>query len=327
MSRTLRALAALALLPALALASGCTDTVAAPGVSASAQTTDALTLLPADADMLGMMNFEAARGSGALDAMTGGAGLGFMSGDGSDDFDAFVRMTGFDPETDLDRVYVAASEGNGQAAFVAYGRFDRDRIEQYATSQSDVELEATEIDGIPVYLAESGEDGSRGGFALASNEMILGGDEATLARMVRQLGTQGTAPSAELQALLDRVQYPDGAWFVARGLGRMTNGEIPADAPPVALAAQAADGMVLSMEFGADGVPVRAFVLTQDGTDTGDVADALRGGIAAAKMGVKDEPAALDVLDRAEVETTAGGVTVEAFLTTDFLRAARAEAR
>ncbi|MDT7857551.1 hypothetical protein RQM47_12940 [Rubrivirga sp. S365] len=323
MTRTLRALAALALLPALGLVSGCTDTAVAPGVGATAQTTDALTLLPASADMVGMMDFQAARGSAALDAMTGGAGLGFMSGGGAQDFDTFVRQTGFDPDTDLDRVYVAASEGGPRAAFVAYGRFDRDRIEQYVASQPDLDLTATDVEGLPVYLAQS-DDGGRGGFALVNDQMILGGDEATLGQMIRRLGTDGQAPSAELQALLDRVQHPDGAWFVARGLDRL-GGDLPSDAPPAALAARAADGVVLSMTFGDDGVPVRAFVVTRAGTDTGDVADALRGGIAAAKMGVKDEPAALDVLDRATVEPRDGGVEVDAFLTTAFLNAARAD--
>ena len=328
MTRTLRALAALLLLPALGLTSGCTDTAVAPGVDASAQTTDALTVLPADADVVGMMDFTAARGSEALDAMTGGAGLGFMSGGGSADFDTFVRQTGFDPESDLDRVYVAASEGAGpRAAFVAYGRFDRERIERYVADQAELELAATDVEGIPVYLA-TGEDGRRGGFALVNAQMVLGGDEATLGQMIRRLGTPGQAPNAELQALLDRVQYPDGAWFVARGLDRVRGGApsggAPSGASPAALAAQAADGVVLSMDFGDDGVPVRAFVVTRADADAGDVADALRGGIAAAKMGVKDEPAALDVLDRAEVEARDGGVEVEAFLTTDFLRAARA---
>ena len=324
MTRSLRALAALLLLPALGLASGCTDTVAAPGVDASAQTTDALTILPADADVVGMMDFRAARGSEALDAMTGGAGLGFMSGGGSADFDTFVRQTGFDPESDLDRVYVAASEGAGpgRAAFVAYGRFDRERIERYVADQAELDLVATDVEGVPVYLAQN-EDGRRGGFALVNAQMVLGGDEATLGQMIRRLGTDGQAPGAELQALLDRVQYPDGAWFVARGLDRAGAGAGGPDASPAALAARAADGVVLSMRFGDDGVPVRAFVVTRADADAGDVADALRGGIAAAKMGVKDEPAALDVLDRAEVEARDGGVEVEAFLTTDFLRAAR----
>lgn len=323
MPRTFRALAALLLLPALGAVSGCTDSVAAPGVDASAQTTDALTILPATADVLGMMDFQAARGSDALDAMTGGAGLGFVSGAGSEDFDMFVRQTGFDPETDLDRVYVAASEGEGagRAAFVAYGRFDRERIEQYAASQPDLELEATDIEGIPVYLTQN-DEGRRGGFALVNGEMILGGDEATLTQMIGRLGTAGQAPGADLQALLDRVQYPDGAWFVARGLDRL-NGQAPAGASPAAIAARAADGVVLSMTFGDDGVPVRAFVVTRAGTDAGDVADALRGGIAAAKMGASESPAAFAVLDRAEVEARGDGVEIEAFLTTDFLRAAR----
>ena len=307
--------ASLLLAGASLLVSGCSDSLGAPGVGSSAQTTDALSLLPSDADMVGMMNLAAARQSGAMDDVLGEAGLGMVSENGSDEFDDFVRMTGFDPNEDLDRVYIAGSE-DGPAAFVAYGRFDRERIERYLADQADVEFEVTEIEGLPVYLHQE-EDGDRGGFALVNNEMVVAGPEAGLTAMIGRLGAE-RAPSADLQALLDRVEYPDGAWFVARNLDRHIT-EIPADAPPQALAARAAAGMVMSMDFQSDGIPVRAFLVTRDGADTGDVADVLRGGLSAAKIGLKDEPAALDVIDRVEVDPEAAGVRVQAFLTGDFL--------
>ncbi|MEM7788382.1 MAG: hypothetical protein AAF594_11710, partial [Bacteroidota bacterium] len=205
----------LALLALAPLAAGCSDSLGAPGVGSSAQTTDALALLPADAEMAGMMNLASARASGAIDDMLGGSGLEMVTTDGAEDFEAFVRMTGFDPNEDLDRVFLAASETEGRAAFVAYGRFDRERIERYLADQDEAEFEATEIEGLPVYLLD--DDGERAGFALVNAEMVLAGDEATLTDMIGRLGTQ-RAPSADLQALLDRVEYPDGAWFVARNL-------------------------------------------------------------------------------------------------------------
>lgn len=309
------------LVAGLALLAGCADSVAAPGIGSSAQTTDALAVLPGDADVYGMTNLAEARDSQALAAALGGTGLGMVSASGSADFEAFVRLTGFDPNEDLDRVYVAAREGQPKrAAFVAYGRFDRQRIEQYVADQTDVAFEVSDVDGVPVYLATS-EDGERGGFALANDEMVLAGDEATLGDMIRRLGTTAGAPDAELQALFDRVQYPDGAWFVARGVGG-AGFQVPDDAPPSAMAAQAAEGFVVSMSFEGDGIPVRAFLKTKPEASTADVADVVRGGISAARIGMKDQPSALDVLDRVEVEAEDEGVRVEGFLTPEFLAAA-----
>ena len=320
-----RALRALALLPVLGLAvvvSGCSDALSAPGIGASAQTTDALALLPADATVYGMTNLAAARESNALDAALGETGLGMVSGRGSADFDEFVRMTGFDPATDLDRIYLAGMPGDQERmALVAYGRFDRDRIEQFVSRQDEADLEVSDVDGIPLYLGAS-EDGTRGGFALANAEMVLAGDEATLRAMVARLGTTGAAIDAELQGLFDRVSYPDGAWFVARGLDR-AGLAIPEDAPPSALAARAARGFVVSMAFQDDGVPVRAFIATKADANSEDVASVIKGGIAAARVGMKDEPSAIDVLDDVEVKAEDAGVRVEGFLTTDFLASAR----
>ena len=316
----------LALAPLIVVTSGCSDALSAPGIGSSAQTTDALAVLPPDADVYGMTNLAAARQSEALAAALGGTGLGMVSAHGSDDFDEFTRLTGFDPAEDLDRVYIAATEGvRKRAAFVAYGRFDRQRIEAYVAAQDDAEFEVTEIDGVPVYFAAEA-DGPRAGFALASDQMVLAGDEATLTGMVQRLGTSGQAADAELQGLFDRVAFPDGAWFVARNIGARGL-QTADDAPPGALAARAADGFVVSMAFEDDGVPVRAFLATKPEASTDDVADVVRGGISAARIGLKDEPSALDVLDNVEVEAEDAGVRVEGFLTRAFLAAAHDRAR
>jgi len=302
------------------LVAGCSETLSSPGIGSSAQTTDALALLPADADVYGMTNLAAARASDAMEAALGDTGLGMMSGTASPDFEEFVRLTGFDPAEDLDRVYMAAAEGDRErAAFVAYGRFDRARIEQFVASREDAEFEVSDVDGIPLYLA-TGDDGDRGGFALASDQMVMAGDESTLRGMLRRLGTSGQTPDAELQALFDRVAYPDGAWFVARGFDGMAPGD---DAPPSAMAARAANGVVVSMSFDGDGVPVRAFLATKPEASTADVADVIRGSLSAARIGMKDQPAALDVLDRVEVDAEETGVRMEAFLTRAFLADAR----
>ena len=316
--RALPGLAALAF--SFALLGGCSDSLASPGIGASSQTVDALGVLPTDADVYGMTDLEAARQSDALEAALGETGLGMVNGRGSSDLDEFVRLTGFDPATDLDRIYVAGRDGeDARGAFVAYGRFDRDRIEQFVASQDKAAFEATQVDGLPVYFT-SDDDGRRGGFALASDEMVLAGDEETLRGMLARLGGARSAPAPELQALFDRVAFPDGAWFVAR-LDR-ADVDVPGADNPSALAARAADGFVVSMAFQADGVPVRAFLSTKPEADTKDVADVVRGGLSAARAGLKDRPALLDVIDRVEVDDEDGGVRIEGFLTPEFLAAA-----
>ena len=299
------------------LLAGCQDNAVAPGVGASLQTTEALALLPSGADVVGMMDLAAARQSDALQAVTGGAGLEMLSPGGSAEFDAFVRQTGFDPGRDMDRVYLAAPATGGPegtAAFVGYGRFDRTRVERYLAAQApaaEAPLAATDVDGVPAYFATD-ETGRRMGFALPSDRMVLAGDEATVRQMLARMGRSGGALAPDLQALMDRVAYPDGAWFVAR---RLANQAAPAD-NPAGMAARLARGVAVSMDFGRDGVPLRAFVQTPQPSD---LADVLRGGVSAARAGSADEPLFVKAMDDVEVTTVDGGVEVQAFLPTALL--------
>jgi len=312
--RTILLFIVLGLSASIAL-SACESGLNAPGVAATAQSTEALSLLPSDTQMLGMMDLRAARESDAIQTATGGAGLGMVSPNGSSEFDDFVRRTGFNPGEDLDRVYVAASEAREAFAFVGYGRFDRDRIARFVAEQEDAEVEQTEIDGLPVYFAVE-DDGPRAGFALVNDEMILAGDEPSLRTMLARLGGAASSPSSDVQALLDRVQYPDGAWFIARDLD--VDGQPDGD-NPMGAAATMADDMVVSMDFRRDGVAFGAFVSPRAGASANELARVVKGGVAAARLGMKDEPTAVDVLDRVKVTEQSGGVDVEAFLPSAFL--------
>ncbi|GAB5534257.1 MAG: hypothetical protein Rubg2KO_05060 [Rubricoccaceae bacterium] len=299
--------------------SSCESGLSAPGVAATAQSTEALSLLPSDTQMLGMMDLRSARESDAVQTATGGAGLGMVSPNGSSEFDDFVRRTGFNPGEDLDRVYIAASEAREAFAFVGYGRFDRDRITRFVAEQEDADIEPTEIDGLPVYFATEA-DGPRAGFALVNDEMILAGDEPSLRAMLGRLGGAASSPSSDVQALLDRVQYPDGAWFIARDLD--VDGQPDGD-DPMGAAATMADDMVVSMDFRRDGVAFGAFISPRAGASADDLERVVKGGVAAARLGMKDEPSAVDVLDRVQVSERNGGVDVEAFLPSEFLASVR----
>ncbi len=297
----------------LVLASGCENALTAPGVGGSVQTTEALAILPADADVVGMMDLAAARQSDALAAVTGGAGLEMLSPAGSAEFDAFVRQTGFDPGRDLDRVYLAApamgrDAGSGRAAFVGYGRFSRERVERFVATQTEHPVTTADVAGVTLYTTTDG-DGRTAGVAFPNDRMVVAGDEATVRQMLTRIGTAGTVPTADVQDLLDRVAFPDGAWFVARHLD--AGGQSPAGS-----AMRLAEGVAVSMDFGRDGVPVRAFVRTPQ---PADLADLVRGSVSAARVGAADEPAMMRALDDVSVATVADGVTVDAFLPTALL--------
>ncbi|HEX8299935.1 MAG TPA: hypothetical protein VF594_12305, partial [Rubricoccaceae bacterium] len=187
----------------------------------------------------------------------------------------------------------------------------RERIERFLATQTEREVTTTDVDGVALYLTT--EEGRTSGVAFPNDRMVLAGDEATVRQMLARLGTSGATPSAELQALLDRVAFPDGAWFVARHLDAAG---APQGDHPAALAARLSQGVAVSMDFGRDGVPVRAFVQS---TEPADLADVLRGGVSAARVGAADEPAFLSALDGVEVDEATGGVTVDAFLPTALL--------
>ena len=266
-----------------------------------------------------MMDLAAARQSDALAAVTGGAGLEMLSPGGSAEFDAFVRQTGFDPGRDLDRVYLAApamgSDG-GRAAFVGYGRFSRERVERFVATQTEHPMTTADVGGITLYTTTDSE-GRSVGVAFPNDRMVVAGDEATVRQMLTRIGTAGTAPTAAVQDLLDRVAFPDGAWFVARHLGGGAAGR----PSPAGSAMRLAEGVAVSMDFGRDGMPVRAFIRTPQPTD---LADLLKGSVSAARVGASDEPATVRALDDVSVATVADGVTVEAFLPTALLAEMRA---
>src|SRR5690606_38273136 len=105
-------------LAGLALA-GCESALDAPTADRSLQTRDALEVLPAGADAAAMLNVRAAHES-PVGRRGGPFSVEGMSGEGAARFDEFVRLTGFDPEEDLERVYVAVTGEDGPPAVVAY---------------------------------------------------------------------------------------------------------------------------------------------------------------------------------------------------------------
>ncbi|MDX1420063.1 MAG: hypothetical protein R3181_08860 [Rubricoccaceae bacterium] len=293
---------------------GCESSLDAPTADLSLQTRDALEVLPAGADLAAMVNLRAAHES-AMGRPGGPFSVEGMSGEGAARFDEFVRLTGFDPEEDLDRVYLAVADTDREAApaFVVYGDFDRARIDAYLQDNVDADVERTTIAGLPVYLGTD-DEGRRFGLALVNDEMALAGEERALRAMVQRVeGGGGLDTDAEMMRLIERAAYADGAWVAARNLdAHDDDGHHPAG--DLARAHGQMSRGVVSFDFRRDGVAMQAVGVPRTGTRTEDVADLLRGGVAAMRTQAQDEPDVVRALDDVEVRASGDAVSVRAFV-------------
>ena len=241
-----------------------------------------------------------------------------MGGEEAARLDEFVRLTGFDPEEDLERVYVALTSTSDAAvpAFVAYGDFDQARLDAYIQERApaDAALERTTIGGLPVFLGLD-DQGRRFGVALVNDDMVMAGEESVLRAMIDRLGQTGggLASDAALMSLVERAAYPDGAWFAARGLDAFGMHDDGSRSDFAHAGSQMREG-ILSFDFRADGVAMQAVGFPKSGTRTDDLADLLRGGVAAMRTQSAEEPDVVRALDDVEVRSAGDAVTVEAFV-------------
>ncbi|MEM1041728.1 MAG: hypothetical protein AAGI91_03780 [Bacteroidota bacterium] len=319
MRRSLLSLFAFAL-----LAAGC-ENVQAPGDDLALQTRNALDVLPAGVETVGMMNLDEARGSDAFDLVSGGElSLDRLQGELGARFDDFIAATGFNPEENLHRVYFGAATdpGRGDAPyFVAYADYDRARLDAYIDDQPDLDLERSTYAGVPVYTSLESEDGGLA-FALVNDDMIVASASAGVRDMLDRIqsGTPGLSSDAEMMALIGRAGFPDDMWIAVRGFEPSSD-----DTNPFGQTGRMMDDLVLSVGFERDGVGLKATGMTRAGTDAADVADLVRGTVATMKMSVKADDAMLDALDRVKVREVRGGVEVDVFLTDAALRSMRSQ--
>ena len=306
----------LAALAAAFAVTGCEAELAAPTADLSLQTRSALEVLPAGADAVAMLNVQAA-GESPVGRHGGPFSVEGMGGEGSARFGEFVRLTGFDPEEDLSRVYVAVTgvDEHAAPAFVVYGTFDRARMDAYLQEHAPAEaaLERTTVGGLPAYLGN--DDGRRFGLVLVNDEMALAGEETALRAMVERLGggaTGGLDTDAAMMRLVEHAAYGDGAWFAARGI----DAHAPDGAGMGDLAragGQMAEGVV-SFDFRTDGVAMHAVGYPRAGATASEVADVVKGAVAAARTQAADEPEAVRALDDVDVRASGDAVVVRGFV-------------
>jgi len=116
--------------------------------AAGAAFPDLIELAPADSTMVAYADLAALRQSPLVQQLTSLA----QPPQTDSDYTAFVSATGFDYQRDLDRVMVTMNSANPDKALVlAEGRFDQEKIEQYALRTGKLEQE----NGRAVYVEPS----------------------------------------------------------------------------------------------------------------------------------------------------------------------------
>jgi len=301
------------------LLAGCENQLEAPA-TITLQTRSAAEVLPAEARFVGMMNLSAMQHNATFNP------LGDMSGEAGARVRDFIERTGFDPATDLQEVYFAASTMDARArpSFVAYATYDRERLLDYVEQNMRDTFERSDYRGVPVYRAT--QDDHTFAFALATGNMIVGAfDASTLETMLDRLSNGGHAlkDNAETMALIAQTAAGSSAWFIARDITAQLPDAPPQHTPPQPEEAMAHTALqigkalrdvVLSVTLQDDGAEGTVLMTTKDGVSATDVADLTQGIVAAMKASSDVDDAQLRMLDEVQVRSKGDQVRVNFYL-------------
>lgn len=313
--KSFRLLSLCSLLIAGGLLLGCENQLEAPEAM-TLQTKNAVDVLPAGAQLVGMMDLQAMQRNTAFDPF---GDLNNMSDEVGARVQEFIDATGFDPKEDLREVYFAAPAlgADAQASLVAYVTFDREALQDYVEQRRGELFDRSDYKGVPIYRAL--RDGRPFAFALASENMIVASpDEAAVGAMLDRLAGIGQAlkDNAETMKLIALASSGSSAWTVVRDvadLGAHPSKHQDAVERDVAQIGRALKNVAIAVTMQEDGVAGKVFMQTKDGVAASDVADLTKGVVAAMKAESDIDAEKLRLLDRVRVRTQSDHVQVEFF--------------
>ncbi len=299
-------------LPLVALLCGfllaaCTNGVEeSPSLSMTAETRGALAVLPAEAQVVGMADYQALRENPLFDP-AGGA-LAGGNAEASARLRQMIEATGFEPAKDLRQVYVALTEDGPQIA--AYATLQPDRMTTFLDQQPG--LQHTQHGGRRIYHAaapsEAGRKGGESWFAVASENLIVAStSQEGVQRMLDRVST-GAGALSENAPLMQLVEQAAGDAWMAGFVTDAMKGEAPAKDRQAAVLARSVRSFVTSLSATPTGFEGRAAFEAAPGVDPADLEDLVRGAVAA----MKAEPSAerLEMLDAVQVARKGDQVTV-----------------
>ena len=295
---------------------GCENQIEAPEAM-TLQTRNAVEVLPADVQFVGMVDLEAMQRNSAFNP--------FEEANMANEFGAriqdFIDATGFKPEQDLKEVYFAARSMDRHETpnFVAYATFDRDRLQDYVEQNMSDAFARTDYKGVTVY--RSTKDGDTFAFALATDNMVVASpDEAGVHGMLDRLAGSGQSlkSNARTMELVKTASGGSSAWLVARGIDtQMMQANESTDDPigrDVQQIGKAVQDVAVSVKMQQDGAKGTVFMMTKEGVSSSDVASLTKGVVAAMKGSAKMDSQELKMLDDIRVTSKGDQVRVNFYV-------------
>ena len=302
---------------------GCGDDT--PSLTPSAE--EAARILPEDAQLVTRMDFQALQAESAL-SLSSERGITIrlldsdftfnpLSAEAQARLDAFIEATGVDPTTDLESVFAAlpsdsTAGSDRMPGFAIIADLDPDQLRSYLAEQTAVVSESAAYNDVTVYrMTNTPAAGLH--FALLSDRLIaVTPTEAGLHRMIDR--HQGNAPALADRAGGTRLfaesvrEGPLGLVAYDLPTQRMLDTVEQVDGNRFARIGRAVRDVVATLDLQEDRVNGRLLLTTDQ--NASDLADVVRGAIAAVKTGGDLSETERAMLDRIEVSDRDDMVTV-----------------
>jgi hypothetical protein len=329
-SRTVPALAALALCAAAPLSAG------------SRSADNLLSLVPADAASVAVIRLNDLRESPLSARLFAGADRMTVDGDAA----RFLEEAQLNPKKDVDTVVIAgrpSAGGKGSPTLALFeGRFDADKLSRAAEARGAARKSTAAGD---YYLLPEGRHGhgeeGPGAVAFAGANLVIAGTESAVAQALaaRRAGGTGFVSGAGLGRELRRVDRGASVWAlvdVARYpsvANRSAHIHISGDAdgePAAAIMGVMKSVSLVAFQAKASGeaLELSATGVTSDAETRQLLEDSLRGLMAMWRLAVQDKaPEMVTMIRRFSVSSDGEGVSVRGTLPAAFIRSIAEKAR
>ena len=279
----------------------------------------AFEILPANAEMVGSVNFDNSVVSDHMNQFP-------MEGasEARAQIENFLSETGFNPTEDLDRAYLSVDMDGENTSIVVYADVDRSKMQSYLEGELSNKFETIMMGNTMVFKSTEGNhNGNAALFSVVNDEMILAAStEENMSSMLNRIdnGGQALSSNSALMDMIDRVQYPNGAWAVLSNLDMddkfhdvPSHSDDPNDLKM--LEALKTIGMVDNMVFSADlsdnsGVKFVMDAGVSSGYDASDVSSIIKGAVSGAKAASSKSDETMAVLDNIRVSSNNGRVMI-----------------
>ena len=295
---------------------GCESSVEAPQPTAEdmpEQARTATAFLPANSRMMAMVDLQQMRTHGPAALQEAFAEISDPSMNGSGQLQEFLAESGMDLSKDVERVYLtqAGTEG-GRPHMVITGTFNRERIGQALQARTGRDFQTVTLSGVSAFTLQR-DDGSDVSLAVVRDDMLLIAPSQHDLNAMLERSAASDGPSSSDGMLIQAASQGQSAWYVLRGLDGAPSSDAPDNMARLGRALQDMAGSFTFTDGGAlDGTLV---LVPKPSASSADVADVVRGLVAAAKQSSDMNADARQALDRMEVRTTSDGtVSVSAQL-------------